>query len=158
MSTIHWILIADRSKAKLVHALPDGQGPFPTLQCFVHEAGRLQPRERDSDEPSRVVHPAGYVSALEPHEDRDHVEATRFAAELVAHLERSRQEGRFDQLTVIAPPRFLGVLRDTWTPSLRKMIHLELHHDLMSLTAAELQKRLDELLSVASRDGESACP
>jgi protein required for attachment to host cells len=149
LMSIHWILIADRSKAKLLHALPDGQGPFPVLNCFVHEQGRLQPRERDSAEPSRVVHPAGYVSALEPHEDREHVESRRFAAELVDHLERCRQEGRFDRLKVFAPPKFLGVLRTAWTPSLRKMIEAEVDHDLMTLSDAELQDRLEELPAAA---------
>lgn len=150
MSAVDWILVADRSKAKLLHVLPEGQGPFPTLACFIHDESRLQPRERDSQEPSRVIHPAGYASALEPHEDREHVEARRFAAELADHLERCRQEGRFDQLTVIAPPKFLGVLRSAWTPSLRSMIHAELDQDLMTLSEAELQQRLDKLTASVS--------
>lgn len=148
--SICWILIADRTKARLLHVLPNGQGPFPELACFVHEAGRLQPRDRDSDEPGRVIHPAGYASAVEPHEDRDHVESTRFASELASSLERSRQEQRFDRLIVIAPPKFLGVLREEWTPALRKMIQLEIHQDLLNLPDAELQQRLEELVTTAT--------
>jgi protein required for attachment to host cells len=129
--------------------LPDGQGPFPELACFVHEAGRLQARERDDDKPGRVNHSAGYPSAVEPHEDRDHVESRRFATELANSLEHRRQENRFDQLIVIAPPKFLGVLRDAWTPSLRNMISLEFHQDLMTLPDAELQQRLEELIGAA---------
>lgn len=145
MPPVTWILVADRSRAKLFHALPDGQSPYPTLGCWSHAAGRLQPRDRDSDEPGRVVHPAGYVSAVEPHEDRDHVEARRFSKELVSHLESLRQEHRFDQFVVIAPPGFLGVLRDSWTPSLRSMIARELNLDLSGLPDSELQKRLESL-------------
>jgi protein required for attachment to host cells len=147
MAMVRWILVADRTRGRLLHALPAGRGPFPTLACFVHEEGRLQSRERDTDEPGRVIHPAGYVSAVEPHEDQDLVQAKRFAAQLVAHLERSRQERRFDQLIVIVPPKFLGVLRDAWTPSLQNMIQSEIAQDLMPLSDAELQRRLDELLA-----------
>lgn len=146
MNQVTWILVADRSRAKLLHVLPEGQGPYPTLACWSHEAGRIQPRERDAEEPGRIIHPAGYASAVEPHEDRDHVEARRFAKELVGHLEHSRQERRFDRLFVIAPPGFLGVLRDAWTPSLHAMIVREWNHDLAGLTEAALQRRLEELL------------
>ncbi len=145
MPPVTWILVADRCRAKLLHALPDGQGPYPTLGCWSHEAGRLQPRERDAEEPGRVIHPAGYASAVEPHEDRDHVEARRFAKELVDHLEHSRQERRLDRLLVIAPPGFLGVLRDAWTPSLHAMIDREWNLDLSGLSEADLQRRLESL-------------
>ena len=145
MSPVTWILVADRSRAKLLHVLPDGKVPYPTLGCWIHEAGRLQPRERDAEEPGRVIHPAGYASAVEPHEDRDHVEARRFAKELVNHLEHLRQEHRFDRFVVIAPPGFLGVLRESWTPSLHSMIIRELNLDLSGLPETELQKRLESL-------------
>ncbi|MFO0918784.1 MAG: host attachment protein [Planctomycetaceae bacterium] len=145
--SITWILIADRTKAKLLHVLPHGQGPFPELASLIHEAGRLQARERDSSEPGRVIHPAGYASAVEPHEDRDHVESKRFAAEIVHHLDHCRQESRFDQLIVVAPPKFLGVLRDAWTPLLRRMVQLEVHQDLMTISATDLQRRLEELVA-----------
>lgn len=144
--SVTWILIADRTKAKLVHVLPHGEGPFPELASLAHEAGRLQPRERDSSKPGRVIHPAGYASAVEPHEDRDHVESRRFAAEIVHHLDHCRQEGRFDQLMVIAPPKFLGVLRDAWPPPLQKLVHREIDQDLMTVPVAELQRRLEELM------------
>ena len=143
--SVTWILVADRTKAKLLHALPHGQGPFPELASLVHEAGRLLPHERDSAEPGRVIHPAGYASAVEPHEDRDHVESKRFAAEIVNYLDHCRQEGRFDQLMVIAPPKFLGVLREAWPPPLKKLVHLEIDQDLLTVPAAELQRRLEEL-------------
>ena len=145
MTQVTWILVADRCRAKLLHVLPEGQGPYPTLACWSHEAGRIQPRERDAEEPGRIIHPAGYASAVEPHEDRVHVEARRFSKELVNHLEQCRQEHRFDRLVVIVPPGFLGVLRESWTPSLHSMIVGELNLDLTGLAEADLQKRLQSL-------------
>lgn len=150
MGTVDWILVADRTRAKLFHAIPGGHGPFPVLACFTHEQGRLLPQERNTDKPGRAVHPAGWTSAVEPHEDADHVENRRFAAELVSYLERGRLERRFDRLTVIAPPKFLGVLRDAWKSSLKPLIGTEIPQDLMQLSDAELQQRLESLATVST--------
>lgn len=59
------------------------------------------------------------------------------------------QEGRFSQLFVVAPPKFLGILRDAWTPSRRKLVVLETHHDLMTLSSAEVQRRLEKLIAAS---------
>lgn len=150
MATIDWILVCDRTRAKLFHALPAGQGPFPVLACLIHEQGKLSSQERNTDKPGRVVHPAGWQSAVEPHEDADHLESRRFASELVEDLERGRQERRFDRLIVVAPPKFLGVLREAWTPSLKALICTEIAQDWMTLPAAELQERLEALCEVAT--------
>ncbi len=87
------------------------------------------------------------MSALEPHEDTNHVDARRFASELVTYLEQHRQAHRFDRLFVIAPPKFLGVLRDSWTPSLKRLIQDEVDLELTTLTDAELQQRLEKVVA-----------
>lgn len=143
MSGVTWILVADRSRAKLLHRLPDGQVPYPTLHCWSHGPGRARVSERKSDQPGRVAHPAGYYSALEPHEDLDHVEARRFAAELTSYLEGCRLENRFDELIVVAAPKFLGTLRESWSPALGRMVVRELNADVTGLSDADLQSYLE---------------
>jgi protein required for attachment to host cells len=155
MLTVDWILIANRSRASIVHALPHGVRPYPTLASYIHAEGRLRPHERDSDVSGRIQHPGGARSTIEPHEDRDHVEARRFAKQLVDVLDRDRQNGRFDRLFVIAPPAFLGVLRETWPNPLRDRIALELNEDLLPLPEHELQTRLVQIVT-AQREQESA--
>jgi protein required for attachment to host cells len=143
MSGVTWILVADRSRAKLLHRLPDGQVPYPTLHCWSHGPGRVRVSDRKSDQPGRVAHPAGYYSALEPHEDLDHVEARRFAAELTSYLEGCRLENRFDDLIVVAAPKFLGTLRESWSPVLGRMVVRELNADVTGLSDANLQSYLE---------------
>jgi len=147
MLTVDWILIADRSRAILFHALPHGLRPYPALASFVHAEGRMSPQERDSDVSGRIQHPGGARSTIEPHEDRKHVEARKFARQLVETLGRDRQNGRFDRLVVAAPPAFLGVLRETWTPLLRERIAAEVAEDLLPLPEKELQTRLSGLVA-----------
>lgn len=156
MSTVNWILIADRSRAVILHALPDGMRPFPVLSSYIHAEGRLRSQDRDCDVGGRVQHPGGARSTVEPHEDRWHVEARHFASLLVETLEHEHQNGRFDRLIVIASAPFLGVLREEWSPGLRACILTEQAGNLLPLPESELQRRLAEI--VESSNGSLVQP
>jgi len=146
MSTVDWILVADRSRAVILHALPDGMRPFPTLASYVHAEGRLRPQDRDSDVSGRIQHPGGARSTVEPHEDRWHVEARRFAKELVETLVSEHQNRRFERLVVIAPAPFLGMLRKEWPPTLRACIIKEQIENLLAAPESKRQERLTEVM------------
>jgi protein required for attachment to host cells len=145
--TVDWVLVADRTRARLLHALPKDLGASPTLAAFVHEAGRLQRRERESDIPGRIFHPGGARSLVEPHEDIEHRESRKFAAKICDYLDQACLEGRFDRLIVVAPPDFLGVLRDEWPEKVRARIVCELGKELAGLTDPQLQARLEEIMA-----------
>lgn len=51
-----------------------------------------------------------------------------FAKEVGRYLDRARNEHRYDQLVLVAPPKFLGALRK------------ELHKDLSWFNAREIEK------------------
>uniref|UniRef100_A0A7C4LJW9 Host attachment protein n=1 Tax=Schlesneria paludicola TaxID=360056 RepID=A0A7C4LJW9_9PLAN len=146
MATVDWVLVADRSRARLLHALPGGKKPWPILASFIHVEGRQSPQELQSDAPGRIFLPGGARTAAEPHEDRVHVEARRFATHLAGILDRDRQERRFDRLFVIAAPTFLGVLREVWPVTLRRTVAGEVDLDLMNLEENELQARLMQIV------------
>lgn len=144
---VDWVLVADRSRACLFHALPDGLRPWPTVASFVHEQGRLSDRDLQSDAPGRLARFGGASSGVESQEDRAHVEARRFATQLVDYLDHARHSRRFDRLVLVAPPKFLGVLREASPAPLRALTALEVNQDLMALTEAELQQRLPTIVS-----------
>ncbi len=146
MSPIDWILLADRSRAVVLHALPDGMRPFPVLASYIHAEGRLRPQDRDSDVSGRVQHPGGARSTVEPHEDRWHVEARRFARQLADTLEKEHGQQRFERLVVIAPAPFLGVLRAEWSPALRACIIREQVENLLAIPESDRQERLAEIM------------
>lgn len=149
-STVDWVLVADRSRAKVLHVLPEGQKPWPVLASFMHVEGKQLPQDHDSDAPGRIFLPGGARSAVEPHEDRAHVEARRFATQLGDLLEHDRQERRFDRLFVVAAPMFLGVIRNCWPDTLRRTVAHEIDLDLMGLDDHALQDRLMQLLAEAN--------
>lgn len=147
MKTVNWVLLADRTRAEILHALPDGLGPYPTLQSFVHPAGRMLPQETESDAAGRIQLAGGACSAAEPHEERWRVEAQRFANEIVTYLDQARHDRRFDRLTVIASPPFLGILRAAMPDVLHRCVVQEETGNLLQLSETEIQRRVQEIVA-----------
>jgi protein required for attachment to host cells len=68
--------------------------------------------------------------------------AKQFAEVLGDVMERGRQEGRYDKLVLIAPPRFLGTLHDRLGEQTLKRVVGEVDNDLMTLSTADLRSHL----------------
>jgi len=104
-----YVLVADSAMARLFKA----KTPVRKIEEILdqpHKAGRQKDSEVYTDRPGSGHGSAGGHQTYdrEPAEDPENV---RFARELGEHLEKARHEGRFDSLVLIAPPRFLGILR-----------------------------------------------
>ena len=61
---------------------------------------------------------------------------------MAQRLAQHHQEGRFASLKVVAAPRFLGYLRQAWSPQVAATISDELDKDLVKADLDELEKRL----------------
>jgi protein required for attachment to host cells len=64
------------------------------------------------------------------------------------YLEKARTDHRYDQLVVIAPPKFLGALRKEMGKEVEKLVAGEASKDLSSLSQRELE-------GYFSKDGRS---
>ena len=143
---VDWILVADRARARVLHAVP-GVAVFPTIAGFVHPEGDMTRGETESDASGRIQLPGSARSAFEPHTDHKHLTAERFARELTEYLEKARQEGRFNRLFVVAPPLFLGELRKSWKAPLAAMVVSDLDKDLSGMGDHELMVHLRSLMA-----------
>jgi protein required for attachment to host cells len=132
------ILVADQGEADfydMEHAeeIPTFAGGIGDPMAHLHN------REIDSDRPGRfsdhAAAPGSRRGATAHHgtggerSSRKH-EAGEFARRIAKLLEDALREGAFDRLVVMAPPGFLGRLREALPQSLR------------SITAAEVAKNL----------------
>jgi len=87
----------------------------------------------------------GEAGGDEPRESQ-RGDATRvFAAEIADKLSRGRLDRRFDDLVLIAAPRFLGVLRDELDAATAALVRGTLDKDYAGLNDRELIQRLDKL-------------
>ncbi|MBS0201290.1 MAG: host attachment protein [Planctomycetes bacterium] len=148
--TIDWILVADRCKARILQSPQDSNGHFSVAAAFIHPAGKLHRGQTESDAPGRFSLQGNARTASEPHEDPDHHEARKFAGELCDHLERGSEQGLFDRLIVVCPPRFLGVLRERMSPRLQSRVAGEFNQELTHLSDSQLQSHVVQFLSAIS--------
>ena len=144
MPTHAWILVADSARAR-VFSVDSAIGPLEPIEQLVHPESRLHDRDMKSDRPGRVFdsHGEGRHStgkAVSPKEQ----EALRFAGEIASYLERGRVNGGFRRLVIVADPRFLGSLRATLAPEVKKLVTLEVNKDLSKEKDSDIRRALPD--------------
>jgi protein required for attachment to host cells len=147
-----WILIADEGRAR-VFARPAKSADLREVEGFIHSKSRLQNQQLVTDRPGRVrTGLRGHAAtALSPHTDPERVEAGCFAAELADKLRQARECHEFDLLALVAPPRFLGLLRQELHEQTRRCVVACTDHELTSLPVEELPAHLRAVLHAADQ-------
>jgi protein required for attachment to host cells len=140
-----WILIADSSRANLFTTeLPEQS--WALLEKFEHPEGGEPSREIEvSSPPGRMLQNkslGGRRSAMEPRTTPKEAEAQRFAARLADYLETAIANRRFDDLVLVAPPHFLGVLHGALGAQAGKRLRATIDKDLSMLEASDVRQRL----------------
>jgi len=78
----------------------------------------------------------GHTNASWGHEDD--MQRNRFAKEIGVWMEQLAGELSIDRLAVFAPPKFLGVLRDSWSPRFAILVS-DFHGELTGLSTTDLE-------------------
>jgi protein required for attachment to host cells len=143
-----WIIAADESRARVLQVA--GPDRLDEIDDLVNPAGRAQDRELQTDAEPRfnghggVGKPASR-STGGPASDREAQGAVEhsvrtFAREVGRYLDRARLDHRFDQLVLVAPPKFLGALRKELDKEVEKLVADELPKELSGFSARELER------------------
>ncbi len=140
------IVVCDGRKAILLENA--GDDVFPNLVTKeILEHPQAATHEQGSSPPGRVFASAGdRRSAVEQTDWHDEAERV-FLNSLVGHLNSwtARSGGtRSASITIVAPPRALGMLRQLYSDVLRASIKRELAKDYVNLPVHEIEKRLKE--------------
>ena len=104
-----WVVVADASRARLFEK--NALSPLTELQTFVHLESR-QSNSTAADEHGRVFENERPRHYIEPKNSVSQHEEHIFAHELGRFLDSAEADHRFDHLVLIAPPAFLGALRE----------------------------------------------
>jgi protein required for attachment to host cells len=134
-----WILVADRSRARIF----EGVGPPRALHeiaDFVNPLGRASHRELTTDAEGRSLSTGLRTQSHSesPGTDAAMHEAERFSREIADYLETARTGHRYDGLWVIAPPKFLAMMRKSMSKDVRKLVEEELDKDLSRSDTREI--------------------
>ncbi len=125
-----WLVVADAGRG-VVYETDSPRGPLQEIRDFIDPDNRLPEQELARDRPGRSFDSAGEGRhAMEPHTPPAQVEAERFARLLADSVEAARHAGRFDYLGLVAPPAFLGLLRQSLTQETARRLVLEVNKDL----------------------------
>jgi protein required for attachment to host cells len=136
-----WVVVCDGRKALILENIGDAM--FPIL--YTHEVKEHPvPRthEQGTERPGRVFASVGAArSAVE--QTNWHSQAEQeFLGALARELDQVVTAGGTRRIVIVAPPRALGVLRQSYSAPLRSAIRAEVPHDLVKLPVDEIEKRL----------------
>ena len=141
-----WILVADSSKARLF-GTDSPTGAISEIDTFEHPAGRAHVRDLTTDLPGRAFDSGGQGRhAMEREVDPKAHEARVFAKTLAVRLDAAHARGELKHLVLVAPPDFLGLLRDALSTETRRVVELTLDKHLVKLDAADIRARLPDRL------------
>ncbi|MGZ4956345.1 host attachment protein [Methylobacter sp.] len=140
-----WILVADNTRARIFTA-DTPSSPLEEIEDLSHTEGRLHDREITSDLPGRIKSSNAVGHAFEQPTDPKKHESDNFAHRITEYLENAHNTNRFEQLLIIAPPSFLGLLRNHLPEQIKKRVRLELDKELTLLSAADIRQHLPQYL------------
>ena len=143
-----WILIADGARARVIESAGSGHG-LAEVKGLDLRADHRPSHEIMSDRPPRSHESVGPARhAVEPRTD-PHRELKRTFAHLLAQvLDERLARHEFDRLVLVAPPQFLGDLRNALSNKLRAALIGELAKDLIKLPDSELASHLSGVVKL----------
>ena len=131
-----WIVAADASRARFLQVADRER--LVEVEDLVNPEGRLQDRELTTDANPRLHGPGGQSAREEPSAVEHSVEM--FSKRIGSYLEKARTDHRYDQLYLVAPPKFLGLIRKELGKEVEKLVADDLPKDLSWFNAREIER------------------
>jgi protein required for attachment to host cells len=120
-----------------------GRDKLEEVEDFVNPQGRMSGRELRTDAHPRFHGTAGAATGNDREEASPaEIEAEKFSKEIGRYLDKARMDHRFDRLILLAPPRFLGMLRKELGKEVAKLVDEEIDRDLSWFRTDEIERYL----------------
>jgi protein required for attachment to host cells len=142
-----WFILADGAKARILQRRASEPRSFAVV---VHEESAealLPSHELTTDRPGRSYESATPSRhAVQWKTDPQEAEKLRFEQKIADLVNRAAEQGLFDGLVLVAPPRVLGGIRRELSVQAKEHLILEEGKDLLGLPEPLLANRLSSLL------------
>lgn len=140
------VLVADASRARIFSAATSKDDLVEIVDLF-HPESKLHPRELATDGPGVTFDRNGQgLHSMGQQVDVKKQEAIRFAKEVSERLIAVLQKNRFHKLYIVAAPAFLGLLRNSFSTTVSKMITGEIDKNLTAFDPEHIRTYLPERL------------
>ena len=139
-----WIVVAESNLARIFTS-EENLRSLREIETLAHPESRLHNRDLKSDTHGRAFDSGGQGRHMmgKRRTPKQH-EAETFAHDLSQRLEKARAKGDFSKLVIAAAPAFLGELRKSFSPALKKTLVDEIDKNLVSLDPAAIEEYLSE--------------
>ena len=150
---VRHVLIADSGMARLMRLSgPHRHRTLEPEEVFERASAHLSAHELTTDISGRVFESSGRggevptrtrhgaASDYDPHK----VEIERYVARIASHLEARHRAGQLSNLTIIAEPHLLGVLRARLPAEVHRLVTQEIAGDYVRSEPALVLRVLDE--------------
>jgi protein required for attachment to host cells len=133
-------LVAESSRAKF-YTVENRRAPFMEVDAMVHPESRAHEGDLVSDRNGSDGGTMGQGRHVidNKHTAKDN-EAMIFARDLASRLESGRNKGEFGRLVLVAPPAFLGVLRENLSKEVLGMVTCQVDKNLVQKPAEVLRE------------------
>jgi protein required for attachment to host cells len=152
MTTTTWIVAADAARARVLQ-VAGRKKQLTEIEDLMNPAGRADDRELITDAHPRFsghggVGKPGSRATSGPASDRQETGAQEHETELFAkrigdYLDKARNQHRYDKLYLVAPPKFLGMLRKKLDKEVEKLVVDERDKDLSWFDARDIERYLN---------------
>lgn len=161
-----WVVVADEAIARILERPEDGgelqpveeltdpaahaRGADARRDALGRRAGSAPAGSRNSGgSQHRLRGEAGATASAG--EDNEHLEAESFARQVAQRLAEHRQRQAFDELRIVAAPKFLGLLRKALPNQVAATVGDDLNKDLIHESNRSITERLFGPLAEADR-------
>jgi protein required for attachment to host cells len=134
-----WIVSGDSSRARILQVT--GRARLAEVQDFTNPKGRMDDRELTTDAHPRMRGTDGPGSDRQETGAAEH-EVELFAKQIDRFLDQARIKKRYERLFMLAPPKFLGLLRKNLDKEVEKLVREDFGPDLSWFDAREIDRFL----------------
>lgn len=132
-----WIVVADDAYARIFKL---DKRHLQEIKTLVHPESRLHERDLISDKPGRSFesHTSTRRAVSPPVSQKKH-EAEIFAKFVADFLENAVSDGHIDRIYLAASPNFLGLLRQSMSKLISRLIVCEINKNITHLNSNEIE-------------------
>ncbi len=141
-----WVIVADSSKARIL-AAESKTAELNDISGFIHPESRMRTQDLVADGSGSGSDSGGYGRHSMGHEnDPRQQEAESFARELCNEIEKGCRDNNLHRVYLIAPPKFLGLMRGFLNKQCAERIEEQIGKNLVEHSIKEIRDNLPRLL------------
>jgi len=140
------VVVADSSRARILLAEIE-HSSLIDYRDFIHSESRLREQDLVTDGTGTEVDSGGYGKHSMGYENAAHQkQAETFAYELCGEINKLRRNSDLHKIYLIAPPRYLGLLRSSISKQCAELLVDEINKDLVNHSIEDIRSHLPKYL------------